>query len=267
MSTLGYERIANPMLDPGLTEDAFVERILSNLPPRPAYYTRMKELNSAGPAPLGKLSAGHSITPEDARDFSREGIIIDLRNQTDFGRGHIPGSVCIGGGRSFSTWASWMLPPETPLLLVGTSIHDIEQAVRGLVRVGLDNIAGHLTGGMKAWSKAGLPVAQHEVIPSSELQERIASGDQLTVLDVRTDREWDNGHIPGAHHVTLQELPARIDELKGSSPVVTVCGGGYRSAIAAGLLEQEGIEVLDQLGGMAAWNRAGCSTTKDTATL
>jgi len=267
MSTLGYERIANPMLDPGLTEDAFVEKILSNLPPRPEYYTRMKQLNSTGPALLGQLSAGPSITPEDARDFSQAGIIIDLRNQTDFGRGHVPGSVCIGGGRSFSTWAAWMLPPETPLLLMGTSIQDIEQAVRGLVRVGLDNIAGHLTGGMKAWAKAGLPVAQHEVIPSSELQERIASGEELHVLDVRTDREWEDGHIPSAHHVVLQNLTANIDDLKNKGPVVTVCGGGYRSAIAASLLEQAGVEVLDQLGGMAAWNRAGCSTTKNTATL
>lgn len=267
MSTLGYERIANPMLDPGLTEDAFVEKILSNLPPRPEYYTRMKQLNSRGPALLGQLSAGPPISPEDARDFSESGIIIDLRNQTDFGRGHVPGSVCIGSGRNFSTWAAWMLPPETPLLLVGTSTPDIEQAVRGLVRVGLDDIAGHLTGGMKAWTKAGLPVAQHEVIPSSELQERIASGEDLCVLDVRTDREWDEGHIPDALHVILHDLPAHIDDLKNRGRVVTVCGGGYRSVIAASLLEQAGVEVLDQLGGMAAWYRAGCTTTKDTATL
>ena len=267
MSTLGYERIANPLLDPGLDEDAFVARILSNLPPRPDYYTRMKGLNSEGPALLGALSAGPPVTPEDARAFAETGLIVDIRNQTDFGRGHVPGSICIGGGKSFSTWAAWMLPPEKPMLLVGSSNEDIEQAVRGLVRVGLDAIAGHLTGGMKAWAKAGLPVAQHEVIPSNELQERMAAGDDLTVLDVRTDREWDGGHIPGARHVVLQDLPSVVDQFADSGPVVTVCGGGYRSAIAASLLEQAGVEVLDQLGGMAAWNRAGCSTTEEPAKL
>jgi hydroxyacylglutathione hydrolase len=264
MSTLGYERIANPYLDRGLGEDAFVERTLANLPPRPEYYLRMKELNSRGPASLGQLSAGPSIPPEDARDLQEEGhLILDIRNQTDFGRGHIPGSMCIGCGQHFSTWAGWMVPPGTPLILAGPNSRVIENAVRGLVRIGLDQIAGHITGGVRAWDEAGLPLARHEVIPSQELQERLAAGEDLEILDVRSDREWNEGHIENATHIPLQELPSRIDSIAGSTcPIVTICGGGYRSAIAASLLQQAGeAEVIDQLGGMAAWQREGCSTT------
>ena len=268
MSTLGYERIANPMLDPTMDEDAFVSTMLSNLPPKPDYYTRMKQLNSAGPATLGTLSAGHAIAPEDAHGLMESGhVLIDLRNQTDFGRRHAAGSVCIGLGKSFSTWAAWMLPPDTPLLLLGRSTSDIEAAVRALVRVGLDDVAGHVTGGIEAWSEAGLPVVHHEVIPSNELQERLAADENLCVLDVRTDAEWAQGHIPGAVHIVLPELPNHIENLRSHETLVTICGGGYRSAIAASLLERAGFTVLDQLGGMAAWNRDGCTTTQDAACL
>jgi len=267
MSTLGYERIANPMLDSSLNEDAFVEKMLCNLPPRPAYYTRMKELNSRGPATLGPISAGPAITPADVEDQIAQGhILIDLRSQTDFGRCHVPGSICIGIGKSFSTWAAWMLPPDTPLILAAESTNDVETAVRGLVRVGLDNVAGHITGGVQAWIDSGLRTDRHDVIPSSELQERLAMGEPLCVLDVRSDAEWNAGHIPEAEHVPLPDLPNRIDQFRNRGPVVAVCGGGYRSTIAASLLQKAGVEVvLDQLGGMAAWNRAGCSTTTETA--
>ncbi|MDG2200270.1 MAG: MBL fold metallo-hydrolase [Phycisphaerales bacterium] len=267
MSTLGYERIANPMLDTSLNEDAFIRKMLGNLPPRPAYYTRMKELNSRGPATLGPISSGPAITPADARDMVNDGhLLVDLRSQTDFGRCHVPGSICIGLGKNFSTWAAWMLPPNTPLLLAAESTRDAETAVRGLVRVGLDNVAGHITGGVQAWIDSDLETSRNDVIPSSELQERLATGESLCVLDVRTDAEWNSGHIPGAEHVPLPDLPGQIDQFRNRGPIVTVCGGGYRSTIAASLLEKAGVEVvIDQLGGMAAWNRAGCSTTTETA--
>ena len=268
MSTLGYERIANPFLDPALNEAEFVDKMLSGLPPRPAYYTRMKGLNSCGPTTLGQLGAGPSIAPADAHDLMQSGhVLVDLRNQTDFGRRHVPGAICIGAGKSFSTWAAWMLPHDTPLLLMGNSTRDVESAVRGLVRVGLDQITGHVTGGMDAWSEAELPVAHHDVIPSHELQERLSSGESLCVLDVRSDGEWAAGHVPNAEHIVLQDLPEHIDRLRDRGAVVTFCGGGYRSAIAASLLERAGITVLDQLGGMNAWNRDGCTTTKDPACL
>jgi hydroxyacylglutathione hydrolase len=128
-------------------------------------------------------------------------------------------------------------------------------------------VAGHVTGGIEAWTEAGLPVAHHEVIPSNELQERLAAKDDLCVLDVRTDGEWAQGHIPGAIHIVLPDLPNKIEQLRDHETLVTICGGGYRSAIAASLLERSGFTVLDQLGGMAAWNRDGCTTTKDAACL
>ncbi len=267
MSTLGYERLTNPMLDPTLSRDQFVERMLSNLPPRPDYYTRMKELNSRGPASLGPISAGPAISPRDVQQLTaKDHVVLDLRSQTDFGRGHVPGSICIGLGKNFSMWSAWMLDAQTPLVLAGHSERDVEIAVRGLVRVGLDRIAGHLTGGVQGWIDSGLETARHDVVPSTELQDRIDAGESLCVLDVRTTAEWNSGHIEGAVHVPLPELPQHADRFVGGAPVVTVCNGGYRSAIAAALLERAGTEeVIDQLGGMTAWKRAGCSITTEIA--
>ena len=95
--------------------------MLDGLPPRPAYYARMKALNSRGPMTLGQPGAGPSIASADAHDLMQAGhVLVDLRNQTDFGRRHASGAVCIGGGKSFSMWAAWMLPYDTPLLLMGT---------------------------------------------------------------------------------------------------------------------------------------------------
>ncbi|MGH7543749.1 MAG: MBL fold metallo-hydrolase [Gemmatimonadota bacterium] len=265
-STLGYERAANPYLDPALDEGAFVEKILGSSPPFPPYYRRMKELNAAGPAILGGLPGGEPIPVARFRELVEQGhVVVDLRDQLAFGMGHVPGSFGIGVDGSLSTWAAWVVPYDTPILLVppeGTyaRVSDaVERAARALIRVGLDDVRGHLAGGLPAWRHAGFPVAETPLIGPRELHEHLASGHGPTVLDVRSDGEWAGGHIEGALHIMGGFLADRLAEVPdGDRPVAIICGSGYRSTVATGVLQRGGFRhVINVTGGMNAWRRAG----------
>jgi hydroxyacylglutathione hydrolase len=259
MSTLGFERLANPYLKEGLSRDAFVERILTNVPPFPPYYRRMKTLNSEGPGILGTLPG---LQPLDAAAFRARAdqgrAVVDLRDQLAFGGGHIPGAFGVGVGNDLSTWAAWVVPYDTPILLVDGDGAKIEQAVRALVRVGLDNVEGYLAGGMTAWSDAGYPESHTPQLSPPELQARLERGERFRIVDVRNDGEWAAGHIEGATHIMGGFLADRANELAGGDPLAVVCASGYRSTVAASVLERAGIApVYHVTGGMTAWKRAG----------
>ncbi|HKY61213.1 MAG TPA: MBL fold metallo-hydrolase [Gemmatimonadota bacterium] len=272
LSTLGYERVVNPYLDPSLGEEAFIEKILGSSPPFPPYYRRMKELNAAGPPILVDLPGGEPIPAVRFRELIDQGhVVIDLRDPLAFGMGHVPGSFGVGVDGSLSTWAAWVVPYDTPILVVPPEgpyarVSDaVERAARALVRVGLDDVRGHLAGGLPAWRQAGLPVAETPPIGPRELHEHLASGHGPTVLDVRSDGEWAGGHIEGAIHVMGGFLADRLSEVPdGDRPVAVVCGGGYRSTVAASVLERGGFRrVVNLTGGMRAWHQAGLPVTTE----
>ena len=258
VSTLGFERIANPYLR-SLPEDAFVDMILGSVPPFPDYYRRMKVLNSLGPATLNGLPGLVPIPLAQFRDLTaRDHVIVDLRDQLSFGAGHIAGAFGLAGSQSLSTWASWTLPYNTPLLLVGVDHAQLEEAVRSLVRVGLDDVRGYLLGGIDTWVKAGWPLAQTAQIAPQTLADRLANGDDIRVLDVRNVGEFASGHIDGAENVMCGYLPARLDEFRDGATIAIVCGSGYRSTVAASLFERAGLtHVMNVTGGMNAWKMAG----------
>ena len=263
-TTLGQERQSNPYLAEGLARDAFVRRVLESAPPFPPYYRRMKRVNAAGPPILDQLPGQRAL---DVAEFQRRvqsgHVVIDLRDQTAFGRGHVPGAFGIGSGKMLSMWAAWVVPYDTPLLLVGDD-SKLEDATRALIRVGLDDVQGFLQGGMAAWSDAGIAVARTPQMTPRELQTQLTASDRPQVLDVRTDDEWREGHLPGALHIMGGYLPDRIGDVARDRPLVVMCGSGYRSTIAASVLERAGFEDVTNLtGGMKAWTDAGLETARD----
>ncbi|HSL22187.1 MAG TPA: MBL fold metallo-hydrolase [Vicinamibacterales bacterium] len=264
MSTLGFERVANPYLRRGMTRAEFVAKILGGVPPFPPYYRRMKALNSSGPRALNGLPGLEALELEPFKVRLDAGaVVIDLRDQLAFGGGHIPGAFGIGAGQDVSTWASWAVPYDTPILLVDHDSSRIEQAVRSLVRVGLDQVEGHLKGGMNAWIAAGLPASRTAQLSPAELHDRLQRGEPIRVIDVRSDAEWRSGHVDGATHIMGGLLPDRTSELmEARSPLAVVCGAGYRSTVAASVLERAGVgPVYNVTGGMTAWTKAGLPTT------
>ena len=263
-TTIGEERRRNPYLAAGLPRETFVRRVLESAPPFPPYYRRMKRLNADGPPLLDQLPGQRAIDLEAFHAMVEAGhIVIDLRDQQAFGAGHVPRAFGIGAGHMLSMWAAWVVPYETPILLVGDD-SNVEEAARALVRVGLDDVRGFLRGGMSRWLDAGLPVARTAQIAPEALQARFAAERAPRVLDVRTDDEWREGHLPGALHVMGGYLPERTAEIPGDRPLLVMCGSGYRSTIAASVLERAGFEDVTNLtGGMKAWRDAGLDTTRE----
>ena len=250
-STLGYERLIQPLFK--LDQDAFVREILESVPPMPSYYPRMKALNSKGAPSMASLSGSDALSPTRVSELlpDRAITLVDLRRPEAFGGAHIPGAVNIGSGQNLSLWAGWILDPEQRLLLISDNGHD-EEAHRSLARVGLDHIEGFLQKGMPGWVDAGEKFTRTVQLSTNEVAER---GPETQILDVRSDKEWESGHIQNAIHIPLGELKDRTSELTKDADLIAVCGSGYRSSIAASLLQAEDfLKISSMDGGMTAWN-------------
>jgi len=268
-STIGYERRSNPALQQP-TKDDFVRFVLSGDPSIPAYYARMRALNQAGVADW-QLPAAAPLAPEELRRLlaapgSPRPVVLDVRSPADFAEGHVPAAVNVGADPMLPTWVGSLLPHDTPLVLVLDDVAQWGEIVTGLARIGHERVLGHLESGIAGWSGAGLPLARVARSPVDELSDRIRK-EHVPVLDVRTDAEWGEGHIVGARHIALDELPGRIDEVPADATVSVICGTGYRSSIATSLLLRGGRgAIVNIVGGMDTWYTAGHPTTTESAT-
>jgi hydroxyacylglutathione hydrolase len=258
MTTLGFERLANPYLRKGLSRQGFIDEILRQVPPFPPYYKRMKVLNARGAEPFDADRDLEAVRAKPFHQLLADGhVVIDLRDQLAFGAGHIPGSFGIGSWGSLSTWAAWVVPYETPILLVGGRNEPFDEAVRALARVGLDEVRGYLDGGLEKWIAAGYPVTHVRQLTPAEFVE-VTRDAPMHVVDVRTVEEWNTGHIRGAQHIMGGGLAERLAELPRQTTLAIVCGSGYRSTVAASVLERAGFDdIVNITGGMAAWEHAG----------
>ena len=226
----------------------------------PSYYPRMKALNSKGAPSSASLSSCNVLSPARVAELLPDETVtlIDLRPPEAFNGAHIPGAVNIGKGQNLSLWAGWIIAPKQRLLLVNDKGDD-EEALRSLARVGLDHIEGFLQKGMPGWIGAGKNFTRTLQLSAKEVAER-RSG--IQVLDVRSGREWASGHIESAIHIPLGELKDRTNELAKDADRVAVCGSGYRSSIAASLLQADGFSKISSMdGGMTAWNELQLPTT------
>jgi len=253
-STLGYERACNFFFrEPG--REKFIETILKTVPPFPDYYRRMKKVNSAGPRVFDELPGGETLSVADFRKgmAEKDAVVIDLRRPEAFGGAHIPGAFSIGAGTNLSTWASWVAPYDRPIFLVGDDSTNYDEARRALVRVGLDDVRGVLSGGVRAWIEAGGEQAHVPQVSVEEMSERMKKGAFL--LDVRGAGEWTAGHVEGATWIMGGDLAKRAAELPTDRAVHVICGSGYRSSVAASVLKRAGFrDVVNVVGGMTAWN-------------
>jgi hydroxyacylglutathione hydrolase len=202
-STLGYERFCNIFMA-DQPEEAFVDNILKTVPPFPDYYRRMKRVNAKGPKLLEVIPGGEALSAREFREAlkSLHAVLIDLRRPEAFGGSHVPGSFNIGAGQNLSMWAGWGVPYDRPVLLVGDEGTDMEGARRSLIRVGFDDIRGYLKGGMRSWIEAGFEQAH---MPQESVMDLAANlPDSPFVLDVRSEAEWNSGHIVGRNAYTRE---------------------------------------------------------------
>lgn len=261
-STVGYERLYNGSLQKK-PEQRWVEDLLNEMPLSPPYFKRMKRVNKEGPAILGPgLPGQERRSAKQVHDrVCEECLILDVRSKEAFAAAHIPKSINIPLAENLSTWAGWVLPYDRPTLIVIDDPHDMPDLTTHLIRVGFDDIGGYLEGGIDAWETAGFDLATLNTMSVHQLNQRRQSEKRLTILDVRTDSEWNAGHIENAQHIHGGTLPERLEEVPRDQPIAVICGSGYRASIASSFLQRAGCDnVTNVLGGMSAWNAAGLPT-------
>ena len=263
-STVGYERRFNPALREK-PEEQWVRDLLGGMPLAPPYFRRMKQMNKEGPAILGLELPGQKrwSAKEVHERVCEHCLIVDVRSKEAFAAAHIPNAINIPFGPNLPTWAGWVLPYDHPTMLVLDDPTRIAEVTTHLIRVGFDDVQGYLEGGMDTWETAGYPLTTLTIISVHDLNKRLKDRQKLTVLDVRTEGEWNAGHIDGAIHIHGGKLQERFAEVPRDKPVAVICGSGYRASIAASFLQREKYEAVSNvIGGMAAWKAAGLPTVQ-----
>jgi len=258
-TTVGRERATNPLLAAG-DEDAFVKALLAGLGTFPGYFLRLPEENRRGPAVLASsLTLGPLTTGQVRALHDQGGQVIDVRPVPAYTAGHIRGSLAIPLRDAFATWLGWLVPdPAVPLVIVADPGQDLGEVIWQALKIGYENLAGTLAGGMPAWESAGQPVATTPLLTPRQV-------DPATVIDVRQVSEYAGGHLPGARNIELGALTSQVAQVEGR-PVVTMCGHGERAATAASLLERAGHTAVAVLpGGPPEWADATGLALESTA--
>ena len=261
-STIGTERLTNYALQIK-DRDQFIRQMTSNLPARPDYFLEDAAINRTGATPLSELPALIGLSAAEVKARTAQGeIALDIRPADDFAAGHLPGSINIALSGQFASWAGAVLGLSSQPLLIADDHEQVSEARLRLARVGIENVPGYLDGGIAGWRRAGFELAQMPQINVEELSRRLHD---LQVLDVRRQGEWDAGHIDNADWYPLDRFKAALPQLEKSQPIAVHCKSGYRSMIAASLLQRAGYDVINVIGGFDAWEKAQLPATTGAA--
>jgi hydroxyacylglutathione hydrolase len=259
-STLGYEKRFNWAFAID-DEEEFVRAVLTGQPDPPRYFAEMKRINQSGPRMLGAIRRPPRLPVGKLAELLEGGtLVVDTRPAADYAVGAIPGTLNIPLGRSFTTWAGWLIPYDQDFVLIVDDhrTQRVEEAVRDLAGIGLDRVIAYCgTEVVEAWRTARGQLQTIGSIAASEVGEAAAS-ERAALVDVRSFEEWSAGHLPGARNLPLGELDQRLAEVPRDKLVIVHCHSGARAAIAASLLLSRGISQIRQYsGGFGEWSSAG----------
>ena len=258
VSTLGDQRRLNYALQP-MSKDEFIRLVTADQPDAPAYFTYDAILNTRERATLDRNLERvlHAIDLDEVLRLGDVGAqILDVRDAAEYAKGHLAGSINIGLGGQYATWAGTLLDRTKPIVIIAEPGREQEAALR-LGRIGFDHVKGYLRGGMEALASRPDLVWPTERISAPMVAEELAAVDPPLVLDIRNPREWATKHIEGSVNIPLNHLQERIAEIPRDRRIAVHCAGGYRSSIAASILHQYGItRLVEMVGGLAAWDAA-----------
>jgi hydroxyacylglutathione hydrolase len=257
-TTVGYEKRFNPSLLAATSEKSFVVHILAGQPEPPLYFANMKRINKLGPKVLGGVPSPRRLSPAELKDLiAREGAavaIIDTRPWAAFRAGHIPGSLHLPLNNSFNTDAGSFIDGSETIYLIAEP-HRIEEAIRDLIRIGLDDIAGWFDrSDLDAYVAEGGRLIPVPEISAGHARSLIDAQDPF-ILDVRRATEYAEGHIAGAANIAHTRLLSRLSEVPRDRRILVHCRSGARSARACSLLQKHGYECTNLAGGFLAWEQ------------
>ncbi len=261
VDTLGNQKQMNYALRADMTKEEFVKELTDGLLPPPLYFPLNVKLNKEGYAHIDEVikQGAKALSPEafEAAANETEALVLDVRHQSEFIKGHIPRSIFIGLKGGFAPWVGALIADvEQPLLLVVDEGSE-EEAITRLSRVGFDNTLGFLKGGVEAWKAAGKETDTLESISADTFKERLEAN-TIPVFDVRKEGEFIAGHIENANFTPLGNINNHLAEFPENEPFYVHCAGGYRSVIAASILKSRGIHnIIDVAGGMGAIKKVG----------
>jgi rhodanese-related sulfurtransferase len=257
-TTLGYERHANPLLRLD-SLDEFKKSLMREYPDRPKSFSHIISMNMKGAPWLDKFNDDRPLTPLQFREALKRGAkIIDTRDASAYGGVHIPGSINIGFGSQMANWIGMAVEPESNILLVFTEDTKYRDMRSILYRIGYDNIIGYLQSGISAWQEQGFPIQRLPQISAQELRDEIKSSTYQYIIDVRSESEWNKGHIEEAELLPLSDMLLKEVDLPKEEKIIVTCRVGYRGSIGASYLQLHGYTNVHNLaGGMQAWSNAG----------
>jgi hydroxyacylglutathione hydrolase len=240
-STIGFERRFSPLL--GIAgEDEFVRELTASPQPQPPNFERIVELNR-GPLVTETVSL-EPLAPAGAKALVAAGaVLVDGREPREFDAVHVPGSLSVAQTHSgVGTRAAWVVEPDADVVVLAAGDADARALARNLEAVGFRSLRGFVAGGIGAWQAAGLETESTPAIDPAELARRLRAGG-VTLLDVREDDEWEEGHVDGSLHVPYHDLRDGIpSNLPRDEPLAVACSAGNRSSLAASLLRRAGLE-------------------------
>ncbi|MGB6597082.1 MAG: MBL fold metallo-hydrolase [Candidatus Acidiferrum sp.] len=255
VSTIGEQRRLNYALQP-MSKQAFIGLVTADQPDAPPYFVYDAVLNSKERPTLDE-ALGRGLTPlelDAVLALQAEGAqILDTREPEEFGAAHLVGSINIGLGGQYATWAGTVLDHAHPIVIIAAPGRENESAIR-LGRIGFDHVAGYLRNGLQSLEGRPELIAFTERLSAQFAAELMASSQPPVILDVRAPREREHKHIAGSLSTPLNHLSERVEELPKNRPLLVYCAGGYRSSIAASILQKHGFDQVSEIaGGMAAW--------------
>ena len=256
VSTIGEQKKFNYALQP-MDRAEFKALVTADQPEAPEYfvYDAIKNRQERPDLAATMQTALRRLSVDEVLEYQRnQAQIVDVREAIDFEGAHLKGAVNIGLKGMYATWCGSMLSHDQPIVVIADS-GDEEEAVMRLGRIGFDNVVGYLEHGMEALDPRPELIAVVPRMTAAALGEQLAGTGNTFILDVRSEKEWNQMHIAGSHNIPLPHLRERLSEVPTDKPVVVHCQGGYRSAIAASLLAGAGRTNLhDLVGGIKAWN-------------
>ncbi|UGU14232.1 MBL fold metallo-hydrolase [Sinomicrobium kalidii] len=261
VDSLGNQKKMNYALREDMTREEFIKEVTEGLLPPPQYFPHNVRMNKEGYADIDEVleRGAKPLSPSEFEVLANKtgAVVLDVRHQSDFEKGHIPRSVFIGIDGSFAPWVGALIMDTTQPILLVTPEGREEETVTRLSRVGFDNTLGYLKGGFASWKEANREYDTVNSVGAEELIKMLKEN-KVQVFDVRKETEYEEGHVEGAHLTPLDYINDHLREFPEGEKFYIHCAGGYRSMIAASILKSRGIHnFADISGGFGAIKQAG----------